>query len=1050
MLPWVIRLVVFCLLIPPVLAAPGDLDGAFGAPGRVLIPFSNPSFVFFLGEGEGGSAEAVLEQDDGKIVTAGGGELFCARQNPNGSLDTSFATSGRLAQYTGRNVSLADMARQSDGRIVCGGYIRSSGSAMVVRVGSDGVLDPAFGTAGYARIPGWGAGRGRPAVRIAVQSDDKIVLVGPYDSLSFLVARVDASGQLDVGFGTQGTVSVPLGGAEVRASSVKVQNDGKILVGGVSDGNFAMVRLQTNGSLDGTFGQGGKVVIDLGGDGDECVCLALREGGKILAGGLKSHEGREDFALVGCLEDGTLDAGFGVGGKIVTSLSTYYRDRCTAVAVRSDGKIIAVGQVTSNTGVNECMVGRYASNGMLDASFAGSGRILFPLAADGGDANAVCLGAGGNIIVAGRGQDGSRSDFAVARLTEEGALDSSFRGGWMTSSFGENDLPWDASVQSDGKILVCGGAGFPPSGHITVARYSQTGEIDESFGTQGKARAYVAGRSSYASRIALQPDGKMVVIGNTSLRDCWAIVRFLADGTLDSTFGEGGRVVTTMGAGKQEAFGVALQPDGKVVVVGSAQPGTDYDFAVARYLPDGSLDASFGSAGKVITTLSSGEDVAWSVIVQPDGKILVSGWATNDGNLDFAVVRHHPDGTLDTGFGTGGRILTTIGQGHDRAFDIKLQQDGKIILAGVSATTISLGAPTDSVLVRYHPDGTLDTSFGSDGKSVTRFNNASSWTNRVGLQADGRIVTAGSALDFNGVRGACLVRYNEDGSRDTGFGLDGMAHLAIGNWYGSATSSSLVIQKDGTFLLVGTIRHMNTSECFIAQYKAGTLLPMVGGGTALNVLTDSTSMTGTVLPNGSVTTARLEYGPTTAYGSVASIVLSPADGTATQNVSVGLSGLTPGTTYHYRLTASNAAGTRSTAGTTFTTLTLHQGWRQHHFGLSANSGNAADTFDFDSDGLPNLLEWACGSSPTTGSLLRQATTLHGGELRFTYSRSVEAFSTGTLFSVEWNDSLLGASWNTAGVVQTVLSDNGITQQVQAVLPAGEAGRRFVRLKVESP
>ncbi|MGV3659989.1 MAG: hypothetical protein ACO1TE_07385 [Prosthecobacter sp.] len=941
------------------------------------------------------------------------------------------------------------MGQQSNGKTVFVGHMQSADGAMVMRSGLDGMLDATFGSNGYVGIPNWNR-----LIGMAVQGDDKIVLVGSDPDRSvFLVARVNANGQMDTSFGEGGMVSVPFDYSDAWASSVKIQADGKIVVGGSSGGGFAMARLHTDGSLDGSFGQGGKTVIPLGGEWGECLCLALREGGKIVAGGVISSGGQQDFTLLGFLDNGDLDLAFGVWDQIISPWSSGV-DKCTAIAVRTDGKIIAVGQAVSSTGINECVVARYTSDGELDASFASGGRILFPLAASGGEANAVCLGVGGKIIVAGQGQEGGRRDFAVARLTEGGALDSSFRGGWVSSSLGGNNSASDAVVQSDGKILVCGQTGFGSSGAMTVARYTQAGELDQSFGTLGWARVNVAGSfSTYASRIVLQPDGKVVGIGNSTLEEYWVMARFLADGTLDSTFGAGGKVITSIGTGKQGAYDVALQPDGKMVVVGSAQPGADYDFAVARYLPDGSLDASFGAAGKVITTLSSGEDAARAVALQPDGKILVGGWATNTtGSIDFAVVRYLPDGALDLGFGVEGRALTAVRQWDDKAYDMKLQSDGKIILAGNSAEGAGLGALTCSAVVRHLPDGTLDASFGSGGKVVTLFNNDRCATYGVALQADGRIVTVGWAVEnMYHMRGAGFVRYNEDGSLDTSFGVGGATHLAIGSRTSSATVTGVTIRDDGSLLCVGNIRNsyeLNEAEWLVARYKAGPLLPMLGGGAALNISTSSTSVNATVRPNGSVTTAHLEYGPTGAYGSVASIALSPADGIATQSVNVGLSGLTPGTTYHYRLTASNAAGTRSTTSSTFTTLTLHQGWRQQHFGTSANTGNAADAFDFDGDGLPNLLEWATALNPTAASRLAHATRLEGGELEFNYARSVAAVSAGTLFSVEWSESLLSTSWSTAGVIQTVLSDDGVTQQVKAVLPAGETGRRFVRLRVE--
>lgn len=225
--------------------------------------------------------------------------------------------------------------------------------------------------------------------------------------------------------------------------------------------------------------------------------------------------------------------------------------------------------------------------------------------------------------------------------------------------------------------------------------------------------------------------------------------------------------------------------------------------------------------------------------------------------------------------------------------------------------------------------------------------------------------------------------------------------------------------------------------------------PVVGGLAATSVTGSSATLGGVINPNGISTNASFQYGPTTSFGSSASVVLAPDDGSSGQNVSAALSGLTAATTYYYQLTATNDAGTSILSGS-FTTLSQQQDWRQLYFGTGSNTGNAADNADPDGDGLENLLEWACNLNPTTSNPLNTVTGRDGATLTFVYPRGVAALTAGVIFNVEWSDTTAPNSWSAAGVTQQVLSDNGVTQQVQATLPAGTGGQRFVRLRVTAP
>ena len=228
-----------------------------------------------------------------------------------------------------------------------------------------------------------------------------------------------------------------------------------------------------------------------------------------------------------------------------------------------------------------------------------------------------------------------------------------------------------------------------------------------------------------------------------------------ADGDLDTSFGTGGKVVTSFLGQDDFVRSIAIQSDGKIVVAGETKNGTYDEFALARYNPDGTLDTSFGnSGGKMITNSNNNGDHARSVAIQSDGKIVLAGAGDNTGNDDFALYRYNTDGSLDSSFGTGGKVFTAVGSGNDFAESVAIQSDGKIVVAGYSYN----GSNDDFALVRYNTDGSLDTSFDSDGKVTTDFGAGSDVANSVAIQSDGKIVAAGNSKNGN-YRDFALVRY---------------------------------------------------------------------------------------------------------------------------------------------------------------------------------------------------------------------------------------------------------------------------------------------------
>jgi uncharacterized delta-60 repeat protein len=393
---------------------------------------------------------------------------------------------------------------------------------------------------------------------------------------------------------------------------------------------------------------------------------------------------------------------------------------------------------------------------------------------------ALAAGPDGTLVVGGgsrRGAQGSR--FALARFTAAGKLDRRFgTGGRVLTGFGlrfvRPQFPSSAGVASlaierDGRILAAGDASRPPGLRhraFALARYTVSGRLDRTFARSGRVlTSFRPGSSSRASKVAFAPDGKIIAVGSEAWGggcDCShfriALARYGPGGRLDATFGHAGKVVSGFGAcscGIVEA--AAIQPDGKIVI-GVDEFGALTDFGVARFNSDGALDRSFGSGGRVITKIGESSAYVTGIVIQPDGKIVVSGRAG-----PTALVRYTATGALDPTFGHGGIARSNAGFPEALA----IQHDGKLLTAN-----------DPFGLARFLTDGSLDTSFGRSGKVRTDFH-APAFANEVVVRPRGKIVAAGT-VGTSPRRNFALVRYTGGGRLDRSFGRGGKAEADFG------------------------------------------------------------------------------------------------------------------------------------------------------------------------------------------------------------------------------------------------------------------------------
>ncbi len=292
-----------------------------------------------------------------------------------------------------------------------------------------------------------------------------------------------------------------------------------------------------------------------------------------------------------------------------------------------------------------------------------------------------------------------------------------------------------------------------------------------------------------------------------------------AHGAGDATCGTGGTTVVPIGTGNNSAFGGVMQPDGKVVMVGYAYNGTTNEFAVSRTNTDGTPDTAFGTGGVARHSVGTGTSQARAVVVQPDGKLLVTGYAIGAGAQDTTVIRLNADGSLDTGFGTGGAAITAVVPGADQGRDLVLQPDGKIVVTGVASN----GSNDDMVTLRYTAAGALDTTFGTGGKVIEALGTAEDAGNSVDVLTNGRIVVGGHTFD-GAFDDAVIIRYDAAGARDGSFGSGGLARLDIGS--GHDRLLAIAAQSDGRIVGGGSSSNGTNDDFAVLRVdSAGVLDP---------------------------------------------------------------------------------------------------------------------------------------------------------------------------------------------------------------------------------
>jgi uncharacterized delta-60 repeat protein len=741
--------VAFALLATPassVAARPGTLDPAFGQGGMVTTPLSAaiPRYAVAGGGAVEPDGRVVIAGATATFDPVFGGDLIVARYNPDGSLDPSFGSGGFTTTALGGSASARATAVEPDGKILVAGRLESGSTtvAVVVRYDADGSLDGSFGSGGIATLD---LGGDSGANALALQADGRILVSGEYTTGGqgiLVVGRLDPDGSADASFGSGGVTATNVGAEIVSnpSTTVAVESDGDILAGGLAQAGVVLTGYTPQGSPDPSFGAGGKTVTTLSGPVDT-IAAQLDPDGRYVVG----LAGLDGLSVIRYDSHGSLDPTFGSGGVAVAGSCCSGR---VALGLQADGKIVVSSAAEGGPSFDAAnyTVARLDSDGTLDSGFGAGGVSTTALHRSYATVAGVAADPGGRVLVIGDsgdcvhashvGCDDRSSDLTIEALSPSGSPDASFGNvGTAITSLGTVSVIASAEakavlVQPDRKIVVVGRAATGFVADTELVRYRPDGSLDQSFGDGGETPGDGFGEPLDAR---LLPTGKILVLETSGL------VRYDADGSVDTSFGDQGLVAVKGGVA------VARQADGKLIV---ARRCCGQAPALFRYRPSGALDRSFGTRGKAKVRTNG----LTGLVVERGGPIVVAGATklaaiTRSGTVDRAfghrgvasvpigprgalsgivrvgrrgllalghrrnhltLFRYHGDGTLDRDFGRRGTVLTRIPVGFRVGKSAAVQPDGKLVIARTVDSSFGL--------VRFKRDGGFNRAFGDHGR----------------------------------------------------------------------------------------------------------------------------------------------------------------------------------------------------------------------------------------------------------------------------------------------------------------------------------------------
>ena len=720
----------------------------------------------------------------------------------------------------------------------------------LVSFSQSGDLDTSFGVNGKV-VTGFGPNDSR-ANAIVVQPDGKMIVGGScqtFDgSIHFALARYNPNGTLDATFGANGK-TVPRvfempnqGHVENNILSLVLLDSGKFLVVGTyginnSPSGTVVARFNDDGTIDTTFGTGGKVSSESG--------IFVKENLKILPGGkfIIGLNANVSFGIIGNInfafecytQDGVLDTTFGIDGKVVTSFGNG-SSALASMALLPDGKFVAAGGYNpTNQNIAVIIVAKYNADGSLDTTFDTDGKVTTTFGT-GTNCYGVYISANevGKLIVAGTVFTSNQTitNFGMVQYNANGALDTGFDGDGKALSLIDDGFYGITSINKDtnGKYLVNFNDGNPFN-YSVIRKYNADISLDLSFGSNGQFNTLNSGYG-IAKNIIITSDSKIIMLRSFT----FGLIKYNANGTLDTTFDTDGIVITEFEYSTDDLKKIIVLPDDKIIAIGTSiyrQPNNAYfsNIVLSRYNSNGSLDTSFGDLGKVYSVFGENVYTIMNAFVQTYGKILVNAYYYIFPSFDtfYELIRYNSDGSLDTTFGNNGKIATSQG-----GFSLVSPVDGKLLFNGGNYL------PTgdyEHIIKKYNNNGSIDTAFGTNG-SVTYNDGNSSSDLKFTLQQDGKIIVSGTSYSSGFNSQFFTVRYNDNGSLDVTFGTNGQITTPIQGYV-----FSNLVQSDGKIIVVGyggaaltSIRYNANGTVDSTYGSNGIAYSSLGIGNQINVV----------------------------------------------------------------------------------------------------------------------------------------------------------------------------------------------------------------------
>lgn len=820
----------FCGVARDSEAAAGDIDSSFGEGGSTRIDIGRANT----------SVRGVMLQDDGTVTVVGaaGTTVLLTRYLADGSPDPSFGTDGRVLENPlGWTEGARAGALQPDGKLIVVGR-SGNGAAVgadvsVARFLGDGSLDPDFGTGGVASAS-IGNGLTRSAVAdVLIQPDGRILVVTESGVTKLGLARFDDNGTLDATFGNGGTTEIALAPRSTEGRAAALQSDGSIIVVGVvavngaTDRRYVVARLDPNGSLDPSFGDQGKLYLEVGLKAAGAADVVVQPDDRIVVVVEERLLSAEVIALR-YTADGSPDPSFGVQGR-ARSIGTQFL--AFRVALEEGGTILVAGHLSGSSGTRGFATARILPDGELMRRF-GDGGFVSTWFADSARVDEIAVGPAG-IVAAGvtwGEHEGITSKLTVIRLDDDGARDLAFGDRGLVTELirAADDVPTGIATRPDGNIVVAGWTvGGGTGSDMAAARLHADGTLDDGFGVSGKIRVDATPPDDLSDEapepdrpegIAVQPDGRIVGAGSWHPgQDGFKLMRLTAVGDLDVSFGDEGAVRFDSSCDRY-LHSVGLAPDGSILAAGASTFDCGGGVNVVLVSATGAPDQSFGTDGVLLTELRSNESGSTTpLVVAADGTFTVGGRLFDE---EMGAVERYVAGIPDDGFGVGGIATIDFAAFASGVAALAVASDGSLIAAGDAGSG-------DLSLVRLDESGMVDESFGDAGLASADFTGGQDHVTSIVLQSDGKIVVTGVSQLGPAVR-AVVARFTSAGELDASFGDGGKVVLPTNPdslWY----PVPLAIAGDGG-ILVATAVHFASSVDFVVSRLIGDSMSVCGNG----------------------------------------------------------------------------------------------------------------------------------------------------------------------------------------------------------------------------